>query len=74
MSQPVQNILCKVVLVPILYSLLSVLLPVVAATASAVVVGVASLLFQDGNGLYKKVCVIWEVYLLPYGCEILSLV
>jgi len=41
-------------LVPILYSLLSVLLSVVAATASVIVVGVASLLFQDGKDLYER--------------------
>jgi hypothetical protein len=55
MSHPIQKILCKAVLVAILYSLVSVLLSVVAATAIAVVVGVASLLvFQDGKGLYKN--------------------
>jgi hypothetical protein len=54
MSHQIQNILCKVVLVPILYSLLSVILSVVAATASAVVVGVASMLFQDGKCLYRR--------------------
>jgi len=54
MSHPIQNILCKVAFFPSLYSLLSFSLLVVAATARAVVTGVASLLFLDGKGLYKR--------------------
>ena len=72
MSYPIQNILCKVVFVPILCSLLSVLLSVVTATTSAVVVRVASLLFGTVKFI-QKVCVIREIYLLLYGCEIPSL-